>query len=59
MTADPHFGFVIAAYGIGFFIIAGMIFAILRDYFALRRALARFPGRGERDEGPRADETSR
>jgi heme exporter protein D len=50
MTADPHFGFVVAAYAIGFVIIGGMIFAILRDYFTLRRALARFPGRGERDE---------
>jgi heme exporter protein D len=55
MTGDPHFGFVVAAYAIGFIIIAGMIFAILRDYFALRRALARFPGRGERDEGRRGE----
>jgi heme exporter protein D len=49
MIDDPHFGFVLAAYAIGFFIVAGMIFAILRDYFALRRALALFPGRGETD----------
>ncbi|VFU08693.1 heme exporter protein CcmD [Methylocella tundrae] len=50
MTADPHFGFIVAAYGVGFVVIAGMIFAILRDYFTLKRALSRFPQRGERDD---------
>ncbi|MGA2636166.1 heme exporter protein CcmD [Methylocella sp.] len=47
MTADPHFGFVVVAYAIAFVIVAAMIFAILRDYFALRQALSRFPA-GER-----------
>lgn len=48
MTADPHFGFVVAAYAIAFVIVAAMIFVILRDYRTLRRDLARFPNRGER-----------
>lgn len=55
MTADPHMGFVIAAYAIAFVIVAAMIFVILRDYGTLKRDLARFPARGERaardDEG--------
>jgi len=55
MTADPHMGFVVAAYAIAFVIVAAMIFVILRDYRMLKRDLARFPGRGERaardDEG--------
>jgi heme exporter protein CcmD len=51
VTADPHFGFVIAAYAIAFIIVAAMIFAILRDYFTLRRALSRFPARERRDAG--------
>lgn len=50
MTSDPHFGFIVAAYGVGFVIIAGMIFVILRDYFALKQALSRFPARGEHDD---------
>lgn len=45
MSADPHFGFVIAAYGFGFVIIAGMIVLILRDYMSLKRALAQFDAR--------------
>ncbi len=50
--SDPHFGFVVAAYALGFVIVGAMIIAILRDYFTLKRALSRFPGRGERDEAP-------
>jgi heme exporter protein D len=56
VTADPHFGFVIAAYAIAFVIVAAMIFVILRDYWALRRDLGRFPVRGER--AIRGDEES-
>jgi heme exporter protein CcmD len=48
MTADPHFGFVVAAYAIAFVIVAAMILVILRDYRTLRHDLARFPNRGER-----------
>ncbi|MGO9673307.1 MAG: heme exporter protein CcmD [Methylocella sp.] len=51
MTADPHIGFVVAAYAIAFIIVAAMIFVIMRDYRTLRRDLARFPGRGERAAG--------
>lgn len=50
MTADPHFGFIIAAYAIAFIIIAAMVFSILSDYFGLKRALARFPARRQRGE---------
>lgn len=51
MTADPNFGFVIAAYAIALVIVAGMIFAIARDYSALKRELARFPARERREDG--------
>ncbi len=51
MTADPHFGFVVAAYAIAFVIVAAMIFAIARDYYALKRELAQFPARERRGEG--------
>jgi heme exporter protein D len=50
--SDPHVGFVVAAYLLGFVIVAAMTIATLWDYFGLRRALSRFPGRGERDEAP-------
>jgi heme exporter protein CcmD len=56
MTADPHFGFVVAAYAVAFVIVAAMILVILGDYWTLRRDLARFPGRGERSA--RDDEES-
>jgi heme exporter protein CcmD len=42
MSHDPHFGFVIAAYALAFFVIGGMIAAILLDSFRLRRALSSF-----------------
>ncbi len=44
---DPHVGFIIAAYAIGFGTVAGMIAAILFDYFSLKRALTKLPPRGE------------
>ena len=55
--SDPHFGFVVAAYGLGFVIAAAMIIAILLDYFALKRALSHFPGRGDRDEAEQSGRT--
>jgi len=39
MSHDPHFGFVIAAYGFAFVIVAGMIVTILADYMRLKQAL--------------------
>lgn len=45
MSGDPNFGFVIAAYAIGFVVAAGMTLMILRDYRNLKRALAPFAGR--------------
>jgi heme exporter protein D len=39
MSHDPHFGFVIAAYALGFVIVAGMIVTILADYMRLKQAL--------------------
>jgi hypothetical protein len=56
VTADPHFGFVVAAYSIAFVIVAAMIFAITREFFALRQALSRFPA-GQR-RGASEDETA-
>jgi heme exporter protein CcmD len=46
---DPHFGFVVAAYGLGFLIIAGMILSILVDYRSLKRALEKFSARQDQD----------
>jgi hypothetical protein len=50
VTEDPHFGFVAAAYALGFLIVAGMVFAILRDYFSLKAALSHFADRTARQE---------
>lgn len=47
---DPHLGFIIAAYALGFAVIAGMVVAILYDHITLRRALAKLSVRG--DSGP-------
>jgi hypothetical protein len=44
--SDPHFGFIVAAYILGFLTIAGMVAAILYDQFTLKRALAKLPPRG-------------
>jgi len=49
MSDDPHFGFVIAAYGVGFIVLSGMVFLILRDYWDLKQALSRFAERTSRD----------
>jgi len=38
---DPHSGFIIAAYAIGFVVIFAMIAATLIDYRSLKRALAK------------------
>jgi heme exporter protein CcmD len=46
--SDPHAGFIIAAYALGFVVIAGMIVAILYDQISLRRALAKLPLRGDK-----------
>jgi heme exporter protein D len=45
MSNDPHFGFVIAAYGLGFFILGGMTLTILREYLSLKRMLSEFAAR--------------
>lgn len=45
--SDPNFGFVVAAYGLGFLIVAGMILSIIFDYRSLKRALAKFPTRSD------------
>lgn len=47
MSADPNFGFVIAAYLIGFLVLGGMTLSVLYDYFSLKRALSKFPARSE------------
>jgi heme exporter protein CcmD len=38
---DPNLGFIIAAYALGFVVIAGMIGAVLLDRMNLQRALAK------------------
>jgi hypothetical protein len=55
MIQDPHFGFVVAAYALGFVIVGGMILAILLDYFTLKRALSQFASRPERQDAKRAE----
>jgi heme exporter protein D len=49
MSNDPHFSFVVAAYGFGFFVLAGMILLILLDYWNLKQALSRFAARSSRE----------
>jgi heme exporter protein D len=43
MMDDPNFGFVVAAYAIGFVVILSMIVIIVSDYVGLKRALSRLP----------------
>jgi predicted MFS family arabinose efflux permease len=50
--SDPHLGYIIAAYAVGFVTISAMVAAILYDQFTLKRALAKLPVRGE-DEADR------
>ncbi len=45
MSADPNFSFVAAAYVIGFFVLGGMILAVVADYLSLKRALSKFSAR--------------
>ncbi len=37
---DPHLGFIVAAYAIGFIVIVGMVAAILYDRYSLKKGLA-------------------
>ncbi len=43
--SDPHFGFIIAAYALGFAVILGMVGVILYDSISLKRALSKFSPR--------------
>jgi heme exporter protein CcmD len=45
MNSDPYFGFILAAYLVGFAVITGMIIVTLLDYRNLKRALARLSAR--------------
>ncbi|MGO9849010.1 MAG: heme exporter protein CcmD [Methylocella sp.] len=61
MSHDPHLGFIIAAYALGFLIVAGMIGTILADYLNLKQALAslsRETRQHSMEEMPRRDVTS-
>lgn len=40
--SDPHFGYVVAAYTVGFLLIGGMILSVIYDYLSLKRALSKF-----------------
>ena len=50
MTHDPHFDFIIAAYGIAAVVIGTMIVTILADHRALKKRLEHF-GRREAERG--------
>jgi heme exporter protein CcmD len=52
MSHDPHFGFVIAAYALGFMIVAGMIVTILADYMRLKQALSSLSRGTPQDSDP-------
>lgn len=45
MTADTHFGFILAAYIAGILVIGGMVIWTLVDYATLKRTLARLAAR--------------
>jgi heme exporter protein D len=47
LSADPNFGFVVAAYIIGFVVLGGMILSVVTDYVSLKRALSKFPARSD------------
>jgi heme exporter protein CcmD len=47
LSADPNFGFVMAAYVVGFLVLGGMIVAVVADYLALKRALKKFSARSD------------
>ncbi|HUB63528.1 MAG TPA: heme exporter protein CcmD [Methylocella sp.] len=51
MNHDSHFGFVIAAYALAFFIVAGMVVTILADYLNLKQALSSFALRERQQAG--------
>ena len=53
-TAD-HIGFVTAAYGLTFAVLTGLIFMVLADLRAQRKALTRLEG----EAGPRRRRTAR
>lgn len=45
MSDDTYFGFILAAYLIGFIVIAVMIVSTLVDYGSLKRQIARLSAR--------------
>jgi heme exporter protein CcmD len=53
MTADPNFGFVLAAYLVALVVLTGMIVATLADYAGLKKRLERLAARagGGLDDG--------
>lgn len=55
MTADPNFGYVVAAYCAALAVVGGMILATLADYRSLKRRLAKLSARTGRgiDDGSR------
>jgi len=51
-VSDPNIGFIIAAYGLGFAVIVGMIVAVLYDRLVLKRALAKVVRNGASESEP-------
>ncbi|MGA7657076.1 MAG: heme exporter protein CcmD [Methylocella sp.] len=61
MSHDPHLGFIIAAYALGFLIVAGMVGTIVADYLNLKQALASLSRKTRQhpmEEMPRRDVTA-
>ena len=46
MDLGPHTGFIITAYIIATVVVAGLVAAVIYDYFAQKRALADLDRRG-------------
>ena len=47
MNADPHWGYIVAAYAIAFFAVGGAIWRIVGEHRRLVAELSRFNDQGE------------
>ena len=47
MNADPHWGYIVAAYAIAFLCVGGAIWRIVGEHQRLMAELARFKDQGE------------
>ena len=58
MNLGPHADFIVAAYAVTVFVVAGLIAWVVLDYLAQRRILGELEGRGvtRRSQRPAMDE---